>query len=132
MDYKFPTDLKYTKTHEWVKKENNIAIVGITDYAQHQLSDIVYVELPQVGEVFEKGSVVGEFESVKAVGEFYMPISGEIVELNNKLADNPELINFSPYEDGWILKVKFNNPSELDVFLSVNQYQELIKKEENQ
>ncbi|TFG08676.1 MAG: glycine cleavage system protein GcvH [Promethearchaeota archaeon] len=132
MEYEFPLDLKYTHSHEWVKIENDIAIVGITDYAQDKLSDIVYVEFPQKGEEFEKGSVVGEFESVKAVDEFYMPLSGKIVELNTKLTDNPELINSSPYNEGWILKIRFKDPSELDAFLSVKEYQELIIKEEDQ
>ena len=132
MSYVFPSNLKYTKSHEWIKIETKIAIIGITDYAQDQLSDIVYVNLPQVGEFFEKGSVIGEFESVKSVDDFYMPISGKIIEINGKIRDNPDLINSSPYEEGWILKVKYSNPSELDTVLSVKQYQKLIEKNGNQ
>ena len=132
MNFKVPTDRKYTKSHEWVRLENKIAVIGITDYAQHQLSDVVYVELPKIGEIFEKGSMIGEIESVKAVDEFYMPLSGEIVELNDQLRNNPELVNSSPYDKGWFLKIKINNPSEFDTFLTAIQYQELIQREENQ
>ncbi len=132
MDFKVPPDLKYTKSHEWVRLENEIAVMGITDYAQNQLSDVVYVELPKIGEIFEKGSIIGEIESVKAVDEFYMPLSGEIIELNDYLGNRPELVNSSPYDEGWFLKIKINNPSELDIFLTAFQYQELIQGEENQ
>jgi glycine cleavage system H protein len=132
MDFKVPIELKYTNTHEWIRLKDNICIMGITDFAQHQLSDIVYVELPKIGQNFEKGKMIGEIESVKAVGEFYMPLSGEIIELNQKIMDNPELINSSPYEAGWFLKIMISTPSELDTLLLPNQYQEIIKKEENQ
>lgn len=132
MEFKVPPDLKYTESHEWVKVKNEIAIMGITDYAQHQLSDVVFVEMPQVGEAFTKGEVIGEIESVKAVDEFYMPLSGEIIEINKNIIDNPELVNSSPYDEGWFLKIKMNNPSELDTFLLANQYHELIQKEESQ
>ena len=132
MEFKVPPDLKYTQSHEWIKLENEIIVMGITDYAQHQLSDVVFVEMPQVGEVFNKGDVLGEIESVKAVDEFYMPLSGEILEINKNILDNPELVNSSPYDEGWFLKIKMNNPSELEIFLSANEYQELILKEETQ
>ena len=131
MDFKEPIELKYTITHEWISLKDDISITGITDYAQLQLSDIVYVELPKIGEKFEKGLMIGEIESVKVVGEFYMPLSGEIIELNQKIMDNPELINTSPYEEGWFLKIKISTPSELNTLLSVNQYQKVIQKEEN-
>lgn len=131
MDFKVPIELKYTITHEWISLKDDISITGITDYAQLQLSDIVYVELPKIGEKFEKGLMIGEIESVKVVGEFYMPLSGEIIELNQKIMDNPELINTSPYEEGWFLKIKISTPSELNTLLSVNQYQKVIQKEEN-
>ena len=108
MDFKVPTDRKYTNSHEWVRLENEIAVMGITDYAQHQLSDVVYIELPKIGEIFEKGSMIGEIESVKAVDEFYIPLSGEIVELNDQLRNNHELVNSSPYDKGWFLKIKIN------------------------
>jgi len=131
MNYKIPSGLKYTKSHEWVNLKDEIAVMGITDYAQDQLSDVVYVELPQIGEIFEKGSMIGEIESVKSVDEFYMPLSGEIIELNKKIADNPELVNSSSYEDGWFLKIKISNPREVELLLSASQYQELIAKEES-
>lgn len=132
MDFNVPTELKYTNTHEWIKIIDDSCIMGITDFAQHQLSDIVYVELPEIGQKFEKGKMIGEIESVKAVGEFYMPVSGEIIELNQKIINNPELINSSPYEEGWFLKIKISTPNELDTLLSADQYEEIIKKEENQ
>ncbi|MHA1488734.1 MAG: glycine cleavage system protein GcvH [Promethearchaeota archaeon] len=130
MDYKLPLGLKYTPTHEWVREENNLFVTGISDYAQHQLGDIVYIELPELGTIFDKGNVVGEIESVKAVGEFLMPLSGEIIEVNQKLANNPELVNSSPYGDGWFVKIKISDPNELKRLLSLNEYHEVIKEDE--
>jgi glycine cleavage system H protein len=127
MDYEFPDDLKYTSTHEWIRIEDFIAIVGITDYAQHQLGDIVFVELPEVGMVFEKGSNAVEIESVKAVGDLIMPLSGEIIAINEKLADNPELINTSPFGDGWMIKIKYSHLSEKDELLSAENYKQIIQ-----
>jgi glycine cleavage system H protein len=127
MDYEFPEDLKYTSTHEWTRIEDSIAIVGITDYAQHQLGDIVFVELPEVGMVFEKGSNAVEIESVKAVGDLIMPLSGEIIAINEKLADNPELINTSPFGDGWMIKIKYSHLSEKDDLLSAENYKQIIQ-----
>ena len=131
MDYEFPDSLKYSSTHEWIRVENSIATVGITDFAQHQLGDIVYVELPEVGMVFEKGSNAVEIESVKAVGDVIMPLSGEIIEINLNLVDNPELINSSPFSEGWIIKIKFSHASEIDELISADNYKLLIQKEEN-
>ena len=131
MDYEFPESLKYTPTHEWIRIENSGATVGITDFAQHQLGDIVYVELPEVGMVFEKGSNAVEIESVKAVGDVIMPLSGEIIEINLNLADNPELINSSPFSEGWIIKINFSHASEIDELISADNYKLLIQKEEN-
>ncbi|MFX1431511.1 MAG: glycine cleavage system protein GcvH [Promethearchaeota archaeon] len=129
MDYEFPNGLKYTSTHEWVKVEDTTAIVGITDYAQHQLGDIVFVELPEVGMVFEKGSNAAEIESVKAVGDLIMPLSGEIIAINENIADTPEIINSSPFKSGWIIKINFSHPSEIDELLSVEEYIEIIQNE---
>lgn len=129
MNYEFPNNLKYTKSHEWVRIEDKIAIVGITDFAQHQLGDIVFIELPEVGMVFEKESNVAEIESVKAVGDLIMPLSGEIVDINKTLADNPEFINSSPYNDGWMIKIKFSHPSELIDLLSSEEYKEITQNE---
>ncbi|MFX1573032.1 MAG: glycine cleavage system protein GcvH [Promethearchaeota archaeon] len=130
MDYKLPNDFNYTSTHEWIKIENNFGTVGITDYAQHQLGDIVFIELPDVGMVFEKGSNVAEIESVKAVGDVLMPLSGEIIETNENLTNGPELINKSPYKDGWIIKIKINHNDEKGDLLTFEQYKELIEKED--
>ena len=130
MSYEFPSELKYTTTHEWVNLYDNIAIVGITDYAQHQLGDIVFVELPAVGMVLEKDSNAGEIESVKAVGDLLMPLSGEIIEVNEQLAESPELANSSPFKDGWMIKIKISHPIEIDELISVEKYKELVKSEE--
>lgn len=130
MNYKFPDELKYTPSHEWVKIDHNIATVGITDFAQHQLGDIVYIELPDKGTTIEREISAGEIESVKAVEDLIMPLSGEIIEINSNLADNPELVNSSPFNEGWILKIKLSNPNELNNLLSVDKYKELVKNEE--
>jgi glycine cleavage system H protein len=130
LSYDFPSDLKYTTTHEWVDIEDSIASVGITDFAQHQLGDIVFVELPDVGMVFEKESNAGEIESVKAVGDLIMPLSGEIIEINEQLAEHPELVNSSPFGDGWMIKIKISHASEIDELISVETYKEFVKSEE--
>jgi len=130
MSYEFPSDLKYTTTHEWLDIHNSIATVGITDYAQHQLGDIVFVELPEVGMVFEKESNAGEIESVKAVGDLIMPLSGEIVEINEQLAENPEFVNSSPYGDGWMIKINISHAREIDDLISIKKYKEFVKSEE--
>jgi glycine cleavage system H protein len=129
MDHEFPEDLKYAATHEWIRIENSTATVGITDYAQHQLGDIVFVELPEIGMVFEKGSNAAEIESVKAVGDLVMPLSGEIIDINLDLADNPEIVNSSPFGNGWMIQIKISHPSEIDDLLSVEKYKERIQNE---
>jgi glycine cleavage system H protein len=130
MELNFPTDLKYTQTHEWVRIDGEMATIGISDYAQHKLGDIVYVDLPDVGSVLEKGSVAGEIESVKAVGDLFMPLTGNIIEINEKITTNPELVNNSPYVEGWMLKIKVSNLGEIDGLLSVENYKKLIEEEE--
>ena len=129
MEYEFPDELKYLQTHEWIRIEDNIATIGITDYAQHQLGDIVYIELPEIGTALKKGSNVAEIESVKAVGELMMPLSGKIIEVNTGLADNPELVNSSPYGAGWMVKIEINNKSEIDELLTVEAYKEIVETE---
>ena len=129
MEYEFPDELKYLQTHEWIRIEDNIATIGITDYAQHQLGDIVYIELPEIGTALKKGSNVAEIESVKAVGELMMPLSGKIIEVNTGLADNPELVNSSPYGTGWMVKIEINNKSEIDELLTVEAYKEIVETE---
>ncbi len=129
MDYEFPDNLKYTKTHEWLRIEDNTATVGITDFAQRQLGDIVYIELPEKGAILEKQSIVGEIESVKAVGELLMPLSGKIIEVNSNLVDNPELVNSSPYGPGWILKLEYTNELEINDLFSVEDYKRIAEEE---
>lgn len=125
-----PDDLKYTREHEWVKVVNgDVAVIGITDFAQAELSDIVYVELPQVGKTVSKGEEIASLEAVKTVASVYSPVSGEIVEVNEKLKDDPALINKDPYGEGWICKVKMTNKAELDECLSAQEYKKLIAEE---
>ena len=123
----FPDDVKYTEDHEWVKMENDEAGIGISDYAQDQLGDIVFVELPQVGDAFDKGAEFGTVESVKAVSELYMPIGGEIVAINDGLEDAPELVNNEPYSGGWMVKVKPKDASELDGLMTKEAYVDMLK-----
>ncbi len=129
MDYKFLDDLKYATTHEWLRVDGDIVTLGITDFAQHQLSDVVYVEFPEVGSALDKGADACVIESAKAAADLILPISGEIIEINEILSDQPELINTSPFNDGWLLKVKLSNPSELDELLTVDIYKDLVNKE---
>lgn len=120
-----PTDLKYTKDHEWVKIDGDTAIVGITDYAQGELGDIVFVDIDTEGEEVEAGDVFGSIEAVKTVSDLFMPITGEVIEVNEKLDDEPELVNTDPYGDGWIIKVKVTGEAE-DV-LDAEAYKELVE-----
>ena len=129
MNYEFPDILKFTKTHEWVRIEDNIATVGITDFAQHQLGDIVYIELPEKGVNLEKQSSAGEIESVKAVSEVLMPLSGKIIDINSNLADSPELVNTSPYGIGWILKIEYTDKLEINDLLLVEDYKRIVEAE---
>ncbi len=122
-----PEDLKYAEDHEWVRQDGDKVIIGINDYAQDQLGDIVFVELPPVGESFEKGAEFGTVESVKAVSELIMPLSGEILAINTQLEDAPELVNQSPYADGWMIEIKPSDPSELDALLTRDAYLAMLK-----
>jgi len=121
-----PTDRRYTKEHEWVRVEDNVAVVGITDYAQDQLGDIVYLELPSPGTQVKQLDKLGEIESVKAVSDLYSPVSGEVTEINQEVADRPELVNQSPYEEGWLVRLRLADPAEVDGLLTAEQYDELI------
>jgi glycine cleavage system H protein len=123
----FPEDVRYSESHEWVKAAGKTAKLGITDYAQDQLGDIVFVELPDVGESFEKGTEFGTVESVKAVSELYMPVSGEIVAINDALEDAPELINDTPFSEGWMIEVKLDDPSEPDALMDKDAYLSTLK-----
>ncbi|HEY7543921.1 MAG TPA: glycine cleavage system protein GcvH [Blastocatellia bacterium] len=124
-----PEELSYTKDHEWVRVKGDTAIVGITDHAQNQLGDVVYVELPKVGEKFESGEPFGSVESVKAVSEIYMPLGGEVSEVNAALADSPELVNEDPYGKGWMIEIKIADPAEIDGLLSAAEYEDYLKEE---
>ena len=121
-----PKELKYTKDHEWVKLDGDIATVGITDFAQSELGDIVFVELDTEGDTMDQNEVFGTIEAVKTVSDLFMPLSGEITEVNSGLEDAPESVNESPYENGWMIKIKLSDTSELDRLLDVAAYKELI------
>ena len=121
-----PAELKYTKEHEWIRVEGDEAIVGITDYAQSQLGDIVFVECETVGDSLESGDTFGTIEAVKTVSDLYLPVSGEVIEFNEALEDQPELVNKDPYGDGWIIKIKLSDESEVDGLLTADAYKALI------
>ena len=124
-----PDDLHYSKDHEWVRVDGNFAIVGITDYAQDSLGDVVYVELPKVGDDFAANESFGSVESVKAVSEVFSPVSGEIVGINEALADTPEKVNQDPYGDGWMIRVQMSNAGEVDSMLTAAEYEDFTKAE---
>jgi glycine cleavage system H protein len=126
-DLNLPEDLKYTKDHEWAKLSDGIITIGINDYAQDQLGEIVFVELPEIGDTFEKDDEFGSVESVKAVSEIYMPVAGEITEINEALEDAPELVNESCYDDGWIIKVKPDDISQFEALLDKGAYLDMLK-----
>ncbi|MFI8378485.1 glycine cleavage system protein GcvH [Leeuwenhoekiella sp. NPDC079379] len=121
-----PSDLKYTKDHEWVRIEGDIATVGITDFAQGELGDVVYVEVETEGETLDREEVFGTVEAVKTVSDLFLPLTGEIVEFNTALESEPEAVNEDPYGKGWMIKIKFTDSSELDSLLEAGAYQELI------
>lgn len=124
----YPENLKYSKEHEWIKAEGKVATIGITFYAQDSLGDVVYVELPPVGREFKAMQEFGVVESVKSVSSLYCPVSGKVVERNSSLEKQPELVNKSPYDEGWIIKVEMSNPAELNSLLSAVDYQKLLQK----
>ncbi len=128
-EYFIPEDRLYVDTHEWILVRDDIGIVGITDYAQDKLGDVVFVDLPSEGDVVSKGDKVGEIESVKTVAEIYSPVSGKIVEVNKTLEDKPEVINDDPYNEGWIFKIELSNKDELNSLLTSAKYKELIANE---
>jgi glycine cleavage system H protein len=121
-----PDDLKYSKEHEWVRVDGETGVVGITDYAQSELGDIVYVELPEIGRQLVSGSPFGTIEAVKAVSELYCPVSGEVAEINDKLEGDPALVNQSPYDDGWMIKLKLKSPDEVSGLMDAAAYKEMI------
>jgi len=121
-----PADLKYTKDHEWVKIDNEIATVGITDFAQGELGDIVYIEVDSIGENLESESVFGTVEAVKTVSDLFMPLSGEIIEFNSELESRPEFVNEDPYDSGWMIKIKLSDLNSISTLLDSKQYKDLI------
>ncbi|HSE43529.1 MAG TPA: glycine cleavage system protein GcvH [Acidobacteriota bacterium] len=127
----YPEDYSYTKEHEWIKKDGSEVTVGITNYAQKELGDIVYVDLPAAGKKFAMGEAFGSIESVKAVSEIYAPVNMEIVSVNSAVTDAPELINQDPHGKGWLVKVKLSNESDLDSLLNSQEYEDLISQEKH-
>ena len=125
---KFPEELKYSKEHEWVRVEGDIVVIGVTDFAQGELGEIVYVDVETEGETLDKDEVFGSIEAVKTVSDLFMPIGGEIVEFNAELEDAPELVNEDPYGKGWMLKVKANNLDEINDLLTAEEYKKIIGK----
>lgn len=125
----YPEDYLYSKDHEWISVQENVGTIGITDYAQHELGDVVYVDLPEVGDTFEAGDPFGSVESVKAVSEVFCPVSGEVIEVNSKLEESPELINQSPHQNAWMIKVRLNSPDELKELLSAEEYEEYLQEQ---
>ncbi|MHB1000243.1 MAG: glycine cleavage system protein GcvH [Armatimonadota bacterium] len=123
-----PENIKYSTTHEWVKADGDQAIIGITDHAQSELGDVVYVELPQTGAKLHKGSVFGSVESVKTVSDLIAPVNGEVIEINNNLIETPEVLNESPYSDGWLIKVKLDNPDEINELVSSESYESYLQE----
>lgn len=130
MAYKFDVKARYAKSHEWVRVEGDVAVVGVSDYAQHLLSDIVYVELPEVGDTLTKGESMGTVESVKAAEDAYAPVSGEVIEVNTELEDNPEWVNEDPYGKAWLIKVTLSDESELSDLMDATTYEAHVQEEE--
>ena len=124
-----PEDLHYSKDHEWVKVDGNVAIVGITDYAQNSLGDVVYVELPKAGDKFSANEAFGSVESVKAVSEVFSPVTGAVQQINETLAEDPEIVNSDPYGAGWMIRMEMTNPGEVDSLLTAAEYEDFTKAE---
>jgi glycine cleavage system H protein len=123
----YPSEYLYSKEHEWVRVQDDICVLGITEFAQQELGEVVYVELPEVGQVFDANDEIGTIESVKAVAEVYTPVAGEIVEINDSVVDDPELLNEDPHTEGWLIKVRFSSAADLKSLMSSEQYEEYVK-----
>ncbi len=126
---KAPDDLLYSKEHEWIQRESDVATIGITEHAQKELGDVVFADLPEVGTTFKVNEAFGSVESVKAVSEVYMPVSGEVVETNESLLDAPEKINDDPYGEGWIIRIRLGNPTDLETLMSSQEYSKYVEEE---
>jgi glycine cleavage system H protein len=127
-----PPGLRYSKEHEWVAAEESVATVGITDHAQQQLGEIVYIELPSIGEKVSKDDPFGVVESVKAVSDIYAPVSGTVLEVNEDLAESPEVVNEDPYGDGWLIKVKVSDPADFDDLMDSGEYEQMVAREKEE
>jgi len=128
----YPKSLRYSETHEWVKIDRDIVTIGITDFATKQLTDLAYIELPSIGEKVAKGSSFGVIETVKAVSDLYSPVSGEVVKVNEKLSEEPDIVTKDPHNEGWMIMVKIEDPSELDTLMDSKGYEERVKKEKKE
>ncbi|MFY9822128.1 MAG: glycine cleavage system protein GcvH [Thermoanaerobaculia bacterium] len=126
----YPSENLYTREHEWVRVEDDVCVLGITEFAQHELGEVVFVELPEVGQVFDSGDELGTIESVKAVAEIYTPVAGEVIEVNESVSDDPELLNEDPHGEGWLIKIRFSSASDLKDLMKANQYEEYVKSGE--
>ncbi|AEJ60297.1 Glycine cleavage system H protein [Spirochaeta thermophila DSM 6578] len=126
----FRDDVRYARTHEWARREGDVVVCGISDYAQDSLGDVVFVQLPEVGVVKKRGEAFGVVESVKTTSDVHMPVSGKIVEINETLKERPDLLNTSPFEEGWLVKVQPTDPAELDELLSADDYRKYVEEEE--
>lgn len=124
----YPSEYRYTREHEWVKIEDDICVLGITHFAQNELGEVVFVELPELGQVFDAGAEIGTIESVKAVAEVYTPVAGEIVEINESLNDDPQTLNEDPHGDGWLVKVKFSSSSDFDELMDAEAYEAFTRE----
>lgn len=123
----YPNEYLYSKEHEWVRVQDDICVLGITEFAQQELGEVVYVELPEAGQVFDANDEIGTIESVKAVAEVYTPVAGEIVEINDAVVDDPELLNEDPHAEGWLIKIRFSSAADLKALMSSEQYEEYVK-----
>ena len=126
----YPTDYLYSREHEWIRVEDDVCVLGITDFAQQELGEVVFVELPEVGQVFDANDEVGTIESVKAVAEVYTPVAGEVLEINDAVVDDPELLNEDPHHEGWLLKVRFSSAADLKALMKADEYEEFVKSGE--
>jgi glycine cleavage system H protein len=123
----YPSDYLYSRDHEWIRVEDDVCVLGITDYAQQELGEVVFVELPETGQVFDATDEVGTIESVKAVAEVYTPVAGEVVEVNDVVVDDPELLNEDPHGEGWLLKIRFSSAADLQELMKADEYEEYVK-----
>lgn len=126
----YPTDYLYSKDHEWIRVEDDLCVLGITDFAQQELGEVVFVELPEIGSVFDANDELGTIESVKAVAEVYTPVAGEVIEVNEAVTEDPELVNEDPHGDGWLLKIRFSSAADLKSLMNAEKYEEFVKSGE--